>query len=124
MFIRSNIDALVFKVASSKNISSENQEREVQTDVLISTVIQEVVQDLKTIEQWLYPLFLLRLSTGMRIAEIKGLTRVYIRWDDVVIFLIFQTLKREGFYPDSTSGPSTSQMSNLWCRCPHWSQPP
>ena len=66
--------------------NAENQEREVQTDVLISSVIHEVVQDLKTIEQWLYPLFLLRLSTGMRIAEIKGLTRVYIRWDDVVIF--------------------------------------
>ena len=36
--------------------------------------IQAVLSDQETNEPWYYPLFLLWLSTGMRNAEIRGLT--------------------------------------------------
>ena len=72
------------------------KKREVQSDVLSSSEIQAVLGDLKTHEQWFYPLFLLWMSTGMRNAEIRGLTWVCLRWDDGEI-LIYKTLKRDGY---------------------------
>ena len=70
--------------------------RSVQSDVLSSSEIQAVLNDLKSNEEWFYPLFLLWMSTGMRNAEVRGLTWDCIRWDDHEI-LIYKTLKRDGY---------------------------
>ena len=72
------------------------KKREVQSDVLSITEIQAVLDDLKSNEQWFHPLFLLWMSTGMRNAEIRGLTWDCIRWDEGEI-LIYKTLKRDGY---------------------------
>jgi len=78
------------------------QRRSVQSDVLSKEEIQAVLSDLKRNETWFYPLFLLWLSTGMRNAEIRGLTWDCIRWEAGEV-LITKTLRRDGF----TSGLHT-----------------
>jgi len=54
----------------------------VQSDVLSVEEIQAVLSDLESNEPWYYPLFLLWLSTGLRNAEIRGLTWDCIRWEE------------------------------------------
>ena len=72
------------------------QRRSVQSDVLSKEEIQVVLSDLKTNETWYYPLFLLWLSTGMRNAEIRGLTWDCVRWEEGEV-LVCKTLRRDGF---------------------------
>ena len=54
---------------------------------------QVVLADLETNEPWFYPLFLLWLSTGMRNAEIRGLTWDCIRWEEGEV-LVCKSLRR------------------------------
>jgi integrase len=70
--------------------------RSVQSDVLSTADIQAVLSDLKVEEEWFYPLFLLWMSTGMRNAEVRGLTWDCIHWDEGEI-LIYKTLRRDGY---------------------------
>ena len=72
------------------------QRRSVQSDVLSVEEIQAVLSDLETNEPWYYPLFLLWLSTGMRNAEIRGLTWDCIRWEDGEV-LVCKSLRRDGY---------------------------
>jgi integrase len=58
--------------------------------------IQSVLSDLETNEPWYYPLFLLWLSTGLRNAEIRGLTWDCIRWEDGEV-LVCKSLRRDGY---------------------------
>jgi integrase len=72
------------------------QRRSVQSDVLSVEEIQAVLSDLQTNEPWYYPLFLLWLSTGLRNAEIRGLTWDCIRWEDGEV-LVCKSLRRDGY---------------------------
>ena len=72
------------------------QRRSVQSDVLSTDEIQAVLKDLQTHETWFYPLFLLWLSTGLRNAEIRGLTWDCIRWEAGEV-LVMKSLRRDGF---------------------------
>ncbi len=72
------------------------QRRSVQSDVLSTDEIQAVLSDLQTNEPWFYPLFLLWLSTGLRNAEIRGLTWDCIRWDEGEV-LVMKSLRRDGY---------------------------
>ena len=58
--------------------------------------IQAVLTDLESQEPWYYPLFLLWLSTGLRNAEIRGLTWDCIRWEEGEV-LICKSLRRDGY---------------------------
>ena len=57
--------------------------------------IQAVLEDLKAHERWFYPVFALWLGTGLRNAELIGLS-----WDAVPLdegeLLFHKTLKRDG----------------------------
>ena len=72
------------------------QRRSVQSDVLSLEEIQAVLSDLETNEPWYYPLFLLWLSTGLRNAEIRGLTWDCIRWEEGEV-LVMKSLRRDGY---------------------------
>ena len=72
------------------------QRRSVQSDVLSVDEIQAVLADLETNESWYYPLFLLWLSTGLRNAEIRGLTWDCIRWEEGEL-LVCKSLRRDGY---------------------------
>ena len=72
------------------------QRRSVQSDVLSVEEIQSVLADLETNEPWYNPLFLLWLSTGLRNAEIRGLTWDCIRWEEGEV-LVMESLRRDGY---------------------------
>ncbi len=72
------------------------QRRSVQSDVLSVEEIQAVLADLELNESWYYPLFLLWLSTGMRNAEIRGLTWDCIRWEEGEV-MVCKSLRRDGY---------------------------
>ena len=72
------------------------QRRSVQSDVLSVEEIQALLSDLETHEPWYYPLFLLWLSTGLRNAEIRGLTWDCIRWEEGEV-LVMKSLRRDGY---------------------------
>ena len=72
------------------------QRRSVQSDVLNAEEIQAVLAELQSNESWFYPLFLLWLSTGMRNAEIRGLTWDCIRWEEGEV-LVCKSLRRDGY---------------------------
>jgi len=72
------------------------QRRSVQSDVLSACEIQSVLSDLQSNESWFYPLFLLWLSTGLRNAEIRGLTWDSIRWDEGEV-LVMKSLRPDGY---------------------------
>jgi len=72
------------------------QRRSVQSDVLSVEEIQAVLSDLESNEPWYYPLFLLWLSTGLRNAEIRGLTWDCIRWEGGEV-LVCKSLRRDGY---------------------------
>ena len=55
-----------------------------------------MLSDLETNEPWYYPLFLLWLSTGLRNAEIRGLTWDCIRWEEGEV-LVMKSLRRDGY---------------------------
>ena len=58
--------------------------------------IQSVLADLESNESWFYLLFLLWLSTGMRNAEIRGLTWDCIGWEAGEL-LVCKSLWRDGY---------------------------
>ena len=68
--------------------------RSVQSDVLSVEEIQAVLEDMRRREAWFYPLFLLWMSTGLRNAEIRGLTWDCIRWREKEL-LVCKTLRRD-----------------------------
>ena len=72
------------------------QRRSVQSDVLSVEEIHAVLADLQTTEPWYYPLFLVWLSTGLRNAEIRGLTWDCIRWEEGEV-LVMKSLRRDGY---------------------------
>ena len=79
------LDAAVIKVPH----------RQVMEEVLSIPEIQRVLAYLKEKESWFYPVFALWLSTGLRNAELIGLT-----WDAVRLaegeLLITKSLRRDG----------------------------
>ena len=67
-----------------------------QSDVLSIEEIRKVLADLKEHDEWFYPLFTVWLSTGLRNAEIRGLTWDCVRWDEGEL-LICKSLRSDGF---------------------------
>ena len=69
--------------------------RSVQEEVLSREEIKKVLNDLRSNEEWFYPCFALWLSTGLRNAELIGLTWDCVRLDEGEL-LISKTLRRDG----------------------------
>ena len=69
--------------------------RRVQEEVLSRHEIQSVLEDLKAHERWFYPVFALWLGTGLRNAELIGLSWDAVRLEEGEL-LIHKTLKRDG----------------------------
>ena len=69
--------------------------RSVQQEVLSKGEIQKVLADLKVNEDWYYPIFAVWLGTGLRNAELIGLTWDCVRLEDGEL-LISKTLRRDG----------------------------
>lgn len=65
------------------------------SDVLSTEEIALILEDMKINELWFYPLFFLWLSSGMRNAEIRGLTWDCIHWNSGEI-VIHKTLRVDG----------------------------
>jgi integrase len=70
--------------------------RSVQSHVQSVENIQAVLADLESNQSWYHPLFLLWLSTGIRNAEIRGLTWDCIRWEEGEV-LVCKSLRRDGY---------------------------
>ena len=71
--------------------------RSVQEEVLSKREIQKVLDDLRINEQWFYPCFAVWLGTGLRNAELIGLTWDCVRLEEGEL-LITKTLRRDGVY--------------------------
>ncbi len=71
--------------------------RSVQEEVLSKGEIQKVLEDLRIHEDWYYPAFAVWLGTGLRNAELIGLTWDCVRWEEGEL-LITKTLRRDGVY--------------------------
>ena len=69
--------------------------RSVQEEVLSKEEIKSVLDDLRCNEEWFYPCFALWLGTGLRNAELIGLTWDCVRLDEGEL-LISKTLRRDG----------------------------
>jgi integrase len=69
--------------------------RSVQEEVLSKGEIQRVLEDLKLNEDWYYPIFAVWLGTGLRNAELIGLTWDCVRLEEGEL-LISKTLRRDG----------------------------
>jgi integrase len=67
-----------------------------QSDVLSIEEIKQVLSDLKKNDEWFYPLFSVWLGTGLRNAEIRGLTWDCVHWHEGE-FLIAKSLRSDGF---------------------------
>ena len=67
-----------------------------QSDVLSIEEIKRVLSDLKTNDEWFYPLFSVWLGTGLRNAEIRGLTWDCVHWQEGEL-LIAKSLRSDGF---------------------------
>ena len=91
----------------------KRQRRSVQSDVLSTEAVKAVLADLESNEPWYYPLFLLWLSTGLRNAEIRGLTWDCVRWDDQEL-LVCRSLRRDGFLSQQhTWAPTKTGMERV-----------
>ncbi len=88
------------------------QRRSVQADVLSTEEIQAVLADLQTNQPWFYPLFLLWLSTGIRNAEIRGLTWDCIRWEEGEV-LVCKSLRRDGFSGQQSWAPTKTGKEHV-----------
>ena len=73
--------------------------RSVQEEVLSREEIKKVLDDLRSNEQWFYPCFAMWLGTGLRNAEVIGLTWDCVRMDEGEL-LISKTLRRDGTATD------------------------
>ena len=71
--------------------------RSVQEELLSKGEIQKVVKDLMVNEDWYYPIFAVWLGTGLRNAELIGLTWDCVRLEEGEL-LITKTLRRDGVY--------------------------
>jgi integrase len=71
--------------------------RSVQEELLSKGEIQKVLEDLKVNEDWYYPIFAVWLGTGLRNAELIGLTWDCVRLEEGEL-LISKTLRRDGVY--------------------------
>ena len=71
--------------------------RSVQEEVLSKGEIQKVLEDLLVNEDWYYPIFAVWLGTGLRNAELIGLTWDCVRLEEGEL-LISKTLRRDGVY--------------------------
>jgi len=71
--------------------------RSVQEEVLSKREIQKVLEDLKVNEEWFYACFAVWLGTGLRNAELIGLTWDCVRLEEGEL-LISKTLRRDGVY--------------------------
>ncbi len=69
--------------------------RSVQEEVLSMGEIQRVLEDLRINEDWYYPIFAVWLGTGLRNAELIGLTWDCARLEEGEL-LISKTLRRDG----------------------------
>ena len=69
--------------------------RSVQEEVLSKGEIQRVLRDLEEREGWFYPVFAVWLGTGLRNAELIGLTWECVRLEEGEL-LISKTLRRDG----------------------------
>ena len=69
--------------------------RSVQEELLSKGEIQKVLDDLRINEQWFYPCFAVWLGTGLRNAELIGLTWDCVRLEEGEL-LITKTLRRDG----------------------------
>ncbi len=69
--------------------------RSVQEEVLSRGEIQRVLEDLRINEDWYYPIFAVWLGTGLRNAELIGLTWDCVRLEEGEL-LISKTLRRDG----------------------------
>jgi integrase len=67
-----------------------------QSDVLSIDEIKRVLSDLRENDKWFYPLFTVWLGTGLRNAEIRGLTWDCVRWQEGEL-LIAKSLRSDGF---------------------------
>ena len=66
------------------------------SDVLSKEEIKIILNDLKEKDRWFYPLFLVWISTGLRNAEIRGLTWDCVHWEEGEL-LISKSLRNDGF---------------------------
>jgi len=69
--------------------------RSVQEEVLSKGEIQKVLEDIRTNEEWFYACFAVWLGTGLRNAELIGLTWDCVRLEEGEL-LITKTLRRDG----------------------------
>jgi len=69
--------------------------RSVQKEVLSKGEIQKVLEDLRSNDEWFYPCFAVWLGTGLRNAELIGLTWDCVRLEEGEL-LITKTLRRDG----------------------------
>jgi len=69
--------------------------RSVQKEVLSKCEIQKVLEDIRMNEDWFYPCFAVWLGTGLRNAELIGLTWECVRLEEGEL-LITKTLRRDG----------------------------
>jgi integrase len=67
-----------------------------QSDVLSIEEIKKVLADLKKNDEWYCSLFTVWLGTGLRNAEIRGLTWDCVHWDEGEL-LICKALRSDGF---------------------------
>lgn len=77
-----------------------------QSDVLTVEEISRVLADLEANDQWYFPLFAVWLNTGLRNAEIRGLTWDCVHWDEGEL-LISKTLLSDGFNAMNTRWSGT-----------------
>jgi integrase len=77
-----------------------------QSDVLTVEEISRVLADLEANDQWYFPLFAVWLSTGLRNAEIRGLTWDCVHWDEGEL-LISKALLSDGFNAMNTRWSGT-----------------
>ena len=66
------------------------------SDVLSREEIRKILNDLRENDEWFYPLFSVWLSTGLRNAEIRGLTWDCVHWEEGEL-LIAKSLRNDGF---------------------------
>ena len=85
--------------------------RRVQEEVLSRHEIQAVLEDLRSFETWFYPVFALWLGTGLRNAELIGLSWDAVRLEEGEL-LIHKTLKRDGTATHRRSWSTTKTGRN------------
>jgi integrase len=77
-----------------------------QSDVLSIEEIKNILDDLRKNDEWFHPLFTVWINTGLRNAEIRGLTWDCIRWDEGEL-LICKSLRSDGFNAMNVSWETT-----------------